>query len=172
MDALHTLTWRVAVRELKALRQTNPEVPLATCLDEEEEPVVTPSAAAESPRLDGQEVWGLPQSWGTPTQAWGSLPVWMGPYPPQGMWAAPIQVWALSSDVEAAPLQVVEAAPIQAVGDAPTQEVGALSLRCWGAHCVRCCPHHFRCRPHCLRRRPHAVQNLVPHHPHLRMKEH
>ncbi|KAL0152479.1 hypothetical protein M9458_052202 [Cirrhinus mrigala] len=123
MDALHTLTWRVAVWELKALRQTNPEVPLATCLDEEEEPVVTPSAA-ESPRLDGQEVWGLPQSWGTPTQAWGRPPMWMGPYPPQGMWAAPFQVWAPSSDVEAAPLQVVEAAPVQALGDAPTQEVG------------------------------------------------
>ncbi|KAL0153859.1 hypothetical protein M9458_050841 [Cirrhinus mrigala] len=141
MDALHTLTWRVAVRELKALRQTNPEVPLATCLDEEEEPVVTPSAA-ESPSLDAQEVHpeGLPQSWGTPTQAWGRLPVWMGPYPPQGMWATPIQVWAPSSDVEAAPLQlveaaplqlveaaplqVVEAAPVQALGDAPTQEVG------------------------------------------------
>ncbi len=142
MAAFHTLRWRVAVRELKALHQKKPEVPLATQLNEEEEPVAPPSAE-EGPRPDGPEPQpalpeapvGLFQFWTTPTQVWGQPlnPPLIAPFQvwarPSGVGAAPFQVWAPPSGVGAAPIQVwappfvVGAAPPQSVKAAQTQEV-------------------------------------------------
>lgn len=52
MEALHTLKWRVTQRELKALRESCPEIPLVTCLDEEDEPPArVPPAAPVAPPL-------------------------------------------------------------------------------------------------------------------------
>lgn len=55
------------MQELKVLHQTNPEIPLATRLDEKEEAVAPPSAA-EGPHPDGPE----PGGGSTPIQVWAA----------------------------------------------------------------------------------------------------
>ncbi|KAL0147006.1 hypothetical protein M9458_057530, partial [Cirrhinus mrigala] len=117
----------------EALHQTNPEVLLATRLDEEER--VAPPFAAEGPRPDGpvpppallEAPAGLLQFWATPTQVWGQHSMLMEPYPPQVVWAVPFHVWPPPSGVGDALAQVLGGGVTLLEVSASPPEAGASS---------------------------------------------